>query len=72
MPDVPRQYADVIPEFRANNGQVAAPYNDPPPMVPVHTVGAKSGREHIVPMRAMVDGESLYIFSVGAREREKP
>lgn len=32
-------------------------------MILLHTIGAKSGREHIVPMRAMVDGESLYVFA---------
>jgi deazaflavin-dependent oxidoreductase (nitroreductase family) len=55
--------AAVIAHFRANGGQVPAPYDNPPPMVLLHTIGARSGREHIVPMRAMVDGESLYIFA---------
>lgn len=55
--------AEVIAEFRANGGVVAAPYEDPPPMVLLHTIGARSGREHIVPMRAMPVGESLYIFA---------
>jgi deazaflavin-dependent oxidoreductase (nitroreductase family) len=55
--------AEVIAEFRANKGEVKAPYDDPPPMLLVHTIGAKSGREHVVPMRAMPDGESLYIFA---------
>lgn len=53
----------VIAEFRANGGAVAAPYDDPPPMLLVHTIGARSGREHIVPMRAMPDGAALYIFA---------
>ena len=55
--------AEVIAEFRANEGEVRAPYDDPPPMLLLHTIGAKSGREHIVPMRAMPDGESLYVFA---------
>ena len=55
--------AEVIAEFRANGGEVAAPYDDPPPMLLVHTIGARSGKEHIVPMRAMPDGESFYIFA---------
>lgn len=54
--------AEVIAEFRANQGEVQAPYDNPPPMLLIHTIGAKSGREHIVPMRAMPDGEALYIF----------
>ena len=41
-----RWNADVIAEFRANRGEVAAPYDDPPPMLLIHTIGAKSGIEH--------------------------
>jgi deazaflavin-dependent oxidoreductase (nitroreductase family) len=55
--------AEVIAEFRANKGEVAAPYDNPPPMLLVHTIGARSSKEHVVPMRAMPDGESLYIFA---------
>jgi deazaflavin-dependent oxidoreductase (nitroreductase family) len=55
--------AEVIAEFRANGGEVAAPYDDPPPMLLVHTIGARSGREHIVPMRCLPDGDALYIFA---------
>jgi deazaflavin-dependent oxidoreductase (nitroreductase family) len=55
--------AEVIAEFRANRGEVAAPYDDPPPMLLVHTAGARSGKEHIVPMRALPDGDALYVFA---------
>lgn len=55
--------AAVIAEFRANHGEVAAPYDDPPPMLLLHTIGARSGKEHIVPMRGLPDGESLYVFA---------
>ncbi len=51
--------AEVIAEFRANKGEVAAPYDDPPPMLLLHTIGARSGKEHVVPMRCLVDGETL-------------
>jgi deazaflavin-dependent oxidoreductase (nitroreductase family) len=57
-----RWNADVIAEFRANHGEVAAPYDDPPPMLLIHTIGAKSGREHVVPMRGISDGDSIYVF----------
>jgi hypothetical protein len=50
--------AQVIAEFRANSGQVASPYDDPPPMVLLHTIGARTGQEHIVPMRAMPSGDA--------------
>jgi deazaflavin-dependent oxidoreductase (nitroreductase family) len=55
--------AQVIAEFRANGGQVASPYDDPPPMVLLHTIGARTGQEHIVPMRAMPAGDALYVFA---------
>jgi deazaflavin-dependent oxidoreductase (nitroreductase family) len=55
--------AQVIAEFRANGGQVRSPYDDPPPMVLLHTIGARTGQEHIVPMRAMPAGDSLYVFA---------
>ena len=55
--------AEVIAEFRANEGQVAAPYDDPPPMLLLHTIGARSGREHVVPMRCLPEGDRLYVFA---------
>jgi deazaflavin-dependent oxidoreductase (nitroreductase family) len=64
--------AEVIAEFRANGGEVKAPYDDPPPMLLLHTVGAKSGREHIVPMRAMEDGESLIVFASAHGSERNP
>jgi deazaflavin-dependent oxidoreductase (nitroreductase family) len=54
--------APIIAEFRANGGEVAAPYDNPPPMLLLHTVGARSGREHIVPMRARIEGDAMYVF----------
>lgn len=58
-----RWNAEVFAEFRANGGEVAAPYSDPPPMVLLHTIGARSGKEHVVPMRAMADGEAFSVFA---------
>lgn len=55
--------AEVIAEFRANKGEVASPYDDPPPMLLLHTIGARSGREHVVPMRSLPDGDMLYVFA---------
>ncbi len=60
--DEQRWNAEVIAEFRANAGEVAAPYPDPPPMLLLHTLGARSGREHVVPMRCLSDGDAWYVF----------
>ena len=63
MPEERDWNAEVIAEFRANQGRVAAPYDDPPPMLLLHTIGARSGREHVVPMRCLPDGDRLYVFA---------
>ncbi len=54
--------AQVIAVFRANSGEVPAPYSDPPPILLVHTIGARSGKEHVVPMLCLPEGDTLYIF----------
>ncbi len=63
MPSARDLNAEVIAEFRANSGDVAAPYPDPPPMLLLHTIGARSGKEHIVPMRCLPDGDTRYVFA---------
>jgi deazaflavin-dependent oxidoreductase (nitroreductase family) len=63
MPQEHDLNAAVIGEFRANKGVVKAPYDDPPPMLLLYTIGAKSGKEHIVHMRAIEDGESLTVLA---------
>ena len=64
--------AEIIAEFRANNGEVAAPYPDPPPMLLLHTIGTKSGKEHVVPMRGMTDGDALYVFASAHGSERNP
>jgi deazaflavin-dependent oxidoreductase (nitroreductase family) len=63
MPEERNWNAEVIAEFRANKGEVASPYPDPPPMLLLYTSGARSGREHVVPMRCLPDGDTLYVFA---------
>lgn len=77
--DPPRQdwNAEVIDRFRANGGEIPmAPGFDnepdaaPPPMLLLHTIGARSGREHIVPMRGMPHEGVLYVIaSAHGRDR---
>lgn len=64
--------AKVIAEFRANQGEVAAPYADPPPMLLLHTIGAKSGNAHVVPMRGLSDGEAIYVFATAHGSTRNP
>ncbi len=63
MPGREDPNAEIIAEFRANQGVVAASYDDPPPMLLIHTVGARTGKEHIVPMRGIPEGDSFYVFA---------
>jgi deazaflavin-dependent oxidoreductase (nitroreductase family) len=64
--------AEVIAEFRANQGEVKAPYDDPPPMLLLHTIGARSGKEHIAPMRCLPDGDTLYVFGSAHGSERNP
>jgi deazaflavin-dependent oxidoreductase (nitroreductase family) len=32
-------------------------------MLLLHTLGARSGREHVVPLRCLPDGDALYVFA---------
>jgi len=64
--------AAVIAEFRANQGAVAAPYDNPPPMLLVHTTGRRSGKDHITPMRARPEGDAWVIFASGHGSDRNP
>jgi deazaflavin-dependent oxidoreductase (nitroreductase family) len=64
--------AEVIAEFRANHGEVQAPYDAPPPMLLLHTIGAKSGKEHVVPMRGLPDGDAIYVFATAHGSDRNP
>ena len=72
MPKIANTNAAVIDEFRANNGEVAAPYDNPPPMLLLHTIGAKTGKEHIVPMRCLEEGDTLYVFGSAHGSERNP
>lgn len=50
----------IIEEFRANGGKVAM-FNDYP-MVILHTLGAKSGRPHLVPLVLTINEKDEWIL----------
>ena len=63
MSVVPSTNAEVISLFRADRGRVPSPIeDDPPPMIIMHTLGARSGQEHLVPLRAIPAGDDLIVF----------
>ena len=52
----------IIDEFRANSGKVGGPFAGKTLLL-LHTVGAKSGKEHINPAAYVTDGDRLVIIA---------
>jgi deazaflavin-dependent oxidoreductase (nitroreductase family) len=50
----------VIDEFRANDGKTTGPFADAPLMI-LTTIGAKSGKERVIPIVYTRDGDRLVI-----------
>ena len=63
----------VIEDFRANEGRVGGPFEGAP-MVLVHQVGRKSGKEYLTPLVYLPDGDgdSIYIFASKGGAPENP
>ncbi len=53
--------AQVIEEFRANEGKVAQ-FGDAP-LVILNTIGAKSGEVREIPLVALVEGDDVFVFA---------
>jgi deazaflavin-dependent oxidoreductase (nitroreductase family) len=63
MPDFNDWNQQVIAEFRANEGRVGGGFAGAP-MVLVHHVGRKSGKEYVIPLVYLPgDDDSIYIFA---------
>jgi deazaflavin-dependent oxidoreductase (nitroreductase family) len=64
MPDGDDWNQSIINEFRANEGRVAGPF-DGAPMVLLHHLGRKSGKEYTSPLVYLPgDGtDTIYIFA---------
>ena len=60
--DIRRVNAQVIDEFRANDGRVGGKF-DSLPLLLLHSTGARSNREHVIPLLYQVDGERLVVFA---------
>ncbi len=52
----------IIEEFRANDGRVGGPFEDAVLLL-LTTVGAKSGKEHTVPLGYLRDGDRLLVVA---------
>ena len=65
MPEANSWNQQVIDEFRANEGRVGGGFTGAP-MVLVHHVGRKSGKEYVTPLVYLAkegDDASIYIFA---------
>ena len=60
----------IIAEFRASGGK-AAQFGDVP-LVILHTIGAKSCQVREIPLVALVEGDSLYVFASKAGATTHP
>jgi deazaflavin-dependent oxidoreductase (nitroreductase family) len=61
----------IIDEFRANSGNVGG-YFAGKTLLLLHTVGAKSGNEHVNPVAYVADGERLVIIASKAGAPTNP
>ena len=52
----------IIDEFRANSGNVGGPFAGKTLLI-LHTIGAKSGQEHINPVAYVRDGDRIVIIA---------
>ncbi|MFE4502519.1 nitroreductase/quinone reductase family protein [Rhodococcus sp. NPDC056743] len=66
--------ADIIAQFRENEGHVGGPFEGAP-MVLVHHRGRKSGREFVSPMMYLADEQdpdTIYVFASKAGAPTNP
>ncbi len=61
----------VIDEFRANDGKTTGPFADTPLMI-MTTIGAKSGKERVIPIVYTRDGDRLVIAASKAGAPTNP
>lgn len=71
MNDINDRNKLIIDEFRANAGKVGGPFAGRTLLL-LHTIGAKSGREHINPVACVDDGDRLVIIASKAGAPNNP
>jgi deazaflavin-dependent oxidoreductase (nitroreductase family) len=72
MSATPKDFnAQVIDEFRANGGKAGGMFEGMP-LVLVHNVGAKSGKEYVTPLVYLADGDDVVIFGSKGGAPENP
>jgi deazaflavin-dependent oxidoreductase (nitroreductase family) len=54
--------AKIIADFRENGGKVGGPFEGKP-LILVHHVGAKSGRERVTPLVYLREDDRIFVFA---------
>jgi deazaflavin-dependent oxidoreductase (nitroreductase family) len=62
--------AQIIEEFRANDGKVAA-FGDLPVII-LHTIGARTGEVRLTPLIPVFDGDDMYVFGTAEGASKDP
>ena len=52
----------TVEEFRANHGKVGGPFEGAPLLL-LHTLGARSGKQRVNPMMYLTDGDRYLVFA---------
>ncbi len=63
--------AQIIEEFRANEGRVGGPFEGSPLLL-LHHTGARSGKSYVNPLAYQADGGRYVIFASKAGAPENP
>lgn len=71
MPEVDDWNTKIIEEFRANGGKVGGQFEGAPMLI-MHTTGAKSGKERVIPVMYQVAGDHFAVFASKAGAPSHP
>lgn len=71
MPEVNDWNAEIIREFRANEGRVGGQFEGAPLLL-LHSTGARSGKERINPMMYQAVGDDYAVFASKAGADTNP
>ena len=68
--DWSKRNAEIMAEFRANDGVVAE--YDKLPIIILHTIGAKSGEVRETPLVTGIDDDGIHVFASKAGDQSHP
>ena len=71
MVELSSRNRQIIEEFRANKGKIGGPFKDAP-MLLLTTTGAKSSKQHTIPLVYLPDNDRFIIFASNAGSLTDP